>query len=167
MSVLVVAEHIRGQVRDVTRELITAGRELGPVTVAVISVPGPTISGSAKARTTSTAPTGRRRCDSRSVPPTAVQSRWTDAGRPTNSLSSTRWQDSVPGARNGDDMPAGHRTIRSPMAFAPEIGQPADGARRVRRRMVGSSCTSRIPGASRSSARVTSSIDRVAEGATA
>jgi len=36
MSVLVVAEHVRGQVRDVTRELITAGRELGPVTVAVI-----------------------------------------------------------------------------------------------------------------------------------
>ena len=35
MSVLVVAEHLRGQVRDVTRELITAGRELGPVTVAV------------------------------------------------------------------------------------------------------------------------------------
>ena len=30
MSVLVVAEHLRGQVRDVTRELITAGRELGP-----------------------------------------------------------------------------------------------------------------------------------------
>lgn len=37
MSVLVVAEHLRGQVRDVTRELITAGRELGPVTVAVIA----------------------------------------------------------------------------------------------------------------------------------
>jgi len=36
MSVLVVAEHLRGQVRDVTRELITAGRELGPVTVALI-----------------------------------------------------------------------------------------------------------------------------------
>jgi electron transfer flavoprotein alpha subunit len=36
MSVLVVAEHLRGQVRDVTRELITAGRSLGPVTVAVI-----------------------------------------------------------------------------------------------------------------------------------
>ena len=36
MSVLVIAEHIRGQVRDVTRELITAGRELGTVTVAVI-----------------------------------------------------------------------------------------------------------------------------------
>jgi electron transfer flavoprotein alpha subunit len=36
MSVLVVAEHLRGQLRDVTRELITAGRELGPVTVAVI-----------------------------------------------------------------------------------------------------------------------------------
>ena len=29
MSVLVVAEHLRGQVRDVTRELVTAGRELG------------------------------------------------------------------------------------------------------------------------------------------
>jgi len=37
VSVLVVAEHIRGQVRDVTRELIAAGRELGPVTVAVIA----------------------------------------------------------------------------------------------------------------------------------
>lgn len=36
MSILVIAEHIRGQVRDVTRELIAAGRELGPVTVAVI-----------------------------------------------------------------------------------------------------------------------------------
>ncbi len=41
MSVLVVAEHLRGQVRDVTRELITAGQTLGPVTVAVIgSDPG-------------------------------------------------------------------------------------------------------------------------------
>lgn len=37
MSVLVVAEHVRGQVRDVTRELITAGRELGPVTVALVA----------------------------------------------------------------------------------------------------------------------------------
>ena len=37
VSVLVVAEHIRGQVRDVTRELVTAGRGLGPVTVAVIA----------------------------------------------------------------------------------------------------------------------------------
>lgn len=37
MSVLVVAEQVRGQVRDVTYELITAGRELGgPVAVAVI-----------------------------------------------------------------------------------------------------------------------------------
>ena len=36
MSVLVVAEHVQGQVRDVTRELVTAGRSLGPVTVAVI-----------------------------------------------------------------------------------------------------------------------------------
>ena len=36
MSVLVVAEHLGGQVRDVTRELIAAGRSLGPVTVAVI-----------------------------------------------------------------------------------------------------------------------------------
>jgi len=36
MSVLVVAEHIRGEVRDITRELVTAGRDLGPVTVAVI-----------------------------------------------------------------------------------------------------------------------------------
>lgn len=37
MSVLVVAEHLQGSVRDVTRELVTAGRELGPVTVAVIA----------------------------------------------------------------------------------------------------------------------------------
>lgn len=37
MSVLVVTEHLRGTVRDVTRELVTAGRELGPVTVAVIA----------------------------------------------------------------------------------------------------------------------------------
>ena len=37
MSVLVVAEHLRGAVRDVTRELVTAGRTLGPVTVAVIA----------------------------------------------------------------------------------------------------------------------------------
>lgn len=37
MSVLVVAEHVRGQVRDVTYELITAGRALGgPVIVAAI-----------------------------------------------------------------------------------------------------------------------------------
>ncbi len=38
MSVLVVAEHIRGQVRDVTYELISAARQLeGSVTVAVIA----------------------------------------------------------------------------------------------------------------------------------
>ncbi len=38
MSALVVAEHLRGQVRDVTLELITAAKELGgPVTVAVIA----------------------------------------------------------------------------------------------------------------------------------
>lgn len=37
MSVLVVTEHLRGEVRDVTRELVTAGRALGPVTVAVIA----------------------------------------------------------------------------------------------------------------------------------
>jgi len=37
VSVLVVAEHLRGEVRDVTRELVTAGKELGPVTVAVIA----------------------------------------------------------------------------------------------------------------------------------
>jgi electron transfer flavoprotein alpha subunit len=38
MSVLVVAEHLRGEVRDVTRELVTAARELGgPVAVAVIA----------------------------------------------------------------------------------------------------------------------------------
>ncbi len=35
---LVVAEHLRGALRDVTRELVTAARELpGPVTVAVIA----------------------------------------------------------------------------------------------------------------------------------
>jgi electron transfer flavoprotein alpha subunit len=37
VSVLVVAEHLQGAVRDVTRELVTAGRSLGPVTVAVIA----------------------------------------------------------------------------------------------------------------------------------
>lgn len=38
MRVLVVAEHVRGQLRDVTRELVTAARELdGPVSVAVIA----------------------------------------------------------------------------------------------------------------------------------
>lgn len=37
MSVLVVAEHLRGDVRDVTHELVTAGRGLGPVTVALIA----------------------------------------------------------------------------------------------------------------------------------
>lgn len=38
MSVLVIAEHLQGAVRDVTKELVTAGRELGgPVTVAVIA----------------------------------------------------------------------------------------------------------------------------------
>jgi electron transfer flavoprotein alpha subunit len=38
MSVLVVAEHVRGEVQDVTRELITAARALGDsVTVAVIA----------------------------------------------------------------------------------------------------------------------------------
>jgi len=37
MSVLVVAEHRRGAVRDVTLELVTAGRTLGPVMVAVIA----------------------------------------------------------------------------------------------------------------------------------
>jgi electron transfer flavoprotein alpha subunit len=37
VSVLVIAEHLQGRVRDVTYELISAGRELGgPVTVAVI-----------------------------------------------------------------------------------------------------------------------------------
>src|SRR4029453_3248371 len=35
---LVVAEHLMGRLRDVTRELVTAARELtGPVTVAVIA----------------------------------------------------------------------------------------------------------------------------------
>ena len=38
MSVLVVAEHLRGQVRDVTYELVSAARSLGgPTTVAVIA----------------------------------------------------------------------------------------------------------------------------------
>ena len=38
MSVLIVAEHLQGRVRDVTYELVTAARELGgPVTVAVIA----------------------------------------------------------------------------------------------------------------------------------
>jgi electron transfer flavoprotein alpha subunit len=38
MSVLVVAEHLQGRVRDVTYELVTAARELGgPVAVAVIA----------------------------------------------------------------------------------------------------------------------------------
>jgi electron transfer flavoprotein alpha subunit len=38
VSVLVIAEHVRGQVRDVTFELVTAARELGgPVAVAVIA----------------------------------------------------------------------------------------------------------------------------------
>jgi electron transfer flavoprotein alpha subunit len=37
MSVLVVAEHVRGEVRDVTYELISAaGRLGGPVAVAAI-----------------------------------------------------------------------------------------------------------------------------------
>jgi electron transfer flavoprotein alpha subunit len=38
MSVLVIAEHLRGELRDVTRELVTAAQELaGPVTLAVIA----------------------------------------------------------------------------------------------------------------------------------
>lgn len=37
MSVLVVAEHLRGEVREVTHELITAGQELGSVAVAVVA----------------------------------------------------------------------------------------------------------------------------------
>jgi electron transfer flavoprotein alpha subunit len=38
MSVLVVAEHLRGQLREVSLELISAARELeGPVTVAVVA----------------------------------------------------------------------------------------------------------------------------------
>src|SRR5438270_13349541 len=37
MSVLIVAEHLQGQVRDVTYELVSAARSLGgPVTVTVI-----------------------------------------------------------------------------------------------------------------------------------
>lgn len=43
-SVLVVAEHLRGRVRDVTRELVTAAGEIGgPVTVAVIAKGPPTL----------------------------------------------------------------------------------------------------------------------------
>jgi electron transfer flavoprotein alpha subunit len=46
VSVLVVTEHLRGEVRDVTRELVTAGSELGPVTVAVIARdPSPLVGG--------------------------------------------------------------------------------------------------------------------------
>jgi electron transfer flavoprotein alpha subunit len=43
MSVLVVAEHIQGRVRDVTKELVTAAGEIGgPVIVAVVAAnPGP------------------------------------------------------------------------------------------------------------------------------
>jgi len=38
MTVLVIAEHLRGELRDVTRELVTAALELeGPVTLAVIA----------------------------------------------------------------------------------------------------------------------------------
>ena len=38
MSVLVVAEHLRGELRPITLELISAARELdGPVAVAVIA----------------------------------------------------------------------------------------------------------------------------------
>jgi electron transfer flavoprotein alpha subunit len=38
VSVLVVAEHVRGRIRDVTKELVTAGTALGgPVAVAVIA----------------------------------------------------------------------------------------------------------------------------------
>ncbi len=38
MSVLVVAEHLRGEVRDITHELVTAARDAGgPVAVAVIA----------------------------------------------------------------------------------------------------------------------------------
>ena len=42
-GILVVAEHLQGRLRDVTRELVTAAAELGgPVTVAVIARdPGP------------------------------------------------------------------------------------------------------------------------------
>lgn len=46
MSVLVVAEHLRGEVREVTCELVTAGRELGSVAVAVIARdPAPLVPG--------------------------------------------------------------------------------------------------------------------------
>ena len=42
---LVVAEHVRGQLRDITKELVTAAAELGgPVTIAVIARdPGPLV----------------------------------------------------------------------------------------------------------------------------
>lgn len=37
MNVLVIAEHVQGRLRDVTYEVITAARGLGPVTVAAIA----------------------------------------------------------------------------------------------------------------------------------
>lgn len=42
-GILVVVEHLRGEVRDITRELITAGAGLGPVTVAVIAADPPAL----------------------------------------------------------------------------------------------------------------------------
>ena len=62
VSVLVVAEHLRGQVRDVTRELITAGaRARGPVTVAVIARDPP------RSSTPSTSKAWTRSCTCRSA----------------------------------------------------------------------------------------------------
>jgi electron transfer flavoprotein alpha subunit len=44
MSVLVVAEHIRGELRDITREVLTAAQDLdGPVAVAVIAKEPPAL----------------------------------------------------------------------------------------------------------------------------
>jgi len=37
VSVVVVAEHLRGEVREVTHELVSAGESLGPVSVALIA----------------------------------------------------------------------------------------------------------------------------------
>lgn len=37
MSVLVIAQHAHGLVNDITRELVTAGAQIGPVTVALVA----------------------------------------------------------------------------------------------------------------------------------
>jgi electron transfer flavoprotein alpha subunit len=46
-GVLVVAEHLQGRLRDVTRELVTAAAGLGPVTVAVIGADAPDVAAEA------------------------------------------------------------------------------------------------------------------------